>query len=495
MKRVLFGVLVAALGGEVLAGVRHTTPAASQNGMVMFGSVGDNQVSALWKTNGGDGRVKVKNVEVFEAFPGGSAFVGDTFYFSGRDSSGSGLWKSDGTEAGTVLVKPLSSISRMVAFGGNLLFVTSTPESGTELWRSNGTAEGTVLVKDIRAGVESSSPSLDTSHAMAGSLYFFADDGVHGTELWKTDGTAAGTQLVKDINAGAGSSSSGSDQMNSLNNKLYFSAGDSVSGEELWVSDGTAEGTKLFKEFSPLSTYGNSSLIGNKIVFANALYFEVCPSDFFEGCDLWKTDGTEMGTVKVKDFEYSGGGTSYPGRLQKAGEKLVFSGHDSNLGTSLIISDGTASGTVAVHSIMKGWRTSGLVHMRVAGSSVFFQGYSDTAGYELWRLNANTGLTALVMDINPGTGSTDIENPIAYGNKLIFSADNGTTGRDIYVTDGSSTKVMAESTATTPPPPPPVTPPPAGGGESSGGGGGSTSPWTILIAASLLLGLQRKRRN
>ena len=74
--------------------------------------------------------------------------------------------------------------------------------AGNELWKSDGTAAGTVLVKDIVTTSyyygSSSYPSGLT--AVGGTLFFTAVTRDTGTELWKSDGTAAGTVLVKDIN-------------------------------------------------------------------------------------------------------------------------------------------------------------------------------------------------------------------------------------------------------------------------------------------------------
>ena len=79
--------------------------------------------------------------------------------------------------------------------------------------KSDGTEAGTVLVKDIRPGPSGS--EIQELTAMNGRLFFAADDGMAGLELWTSDGTAAGTTLFKDINPGV--SSSGPQSMAEVN--------------------------------------------------------------------------------------------------------------------------------------------------------------------------------------------------------------------------------------------------------------------------------------
>ena len=58
---------------------------------------------------------------------------------------------------------------------------------------------------------------------------------------------------------------------------------------------------------------------------------------------------------------------------------------------------------------------------------------------ELWVTDGTPGGTSLVMDINPGTGSSDPKNITALGNgKALFSANDGTHGYELWVTDGTA---------------------------------------------------------
>jgi uncharacterized repeat protein (TIGR01451 family) len=226
--------------------------------------------------------------------------VGGTLFFRANEPAGGyELWKSDGTEAGTVLVKDIvpgtggSAPNNLTNVGGTLFFVAWDSTAGSELWKSDGTEAGTVLVKDINPGTVGSGASNLTN--VGGTLFFTAWDSTTGYELWKSTGTAAGTVLVKDVNPGT--SSSGQTSFTDANGTLYFRAYDGSSGYELWKSDGTAAGTALVQDLAPgaYSSYPTSLTYGRMTDGTGSLFFSAADSGTdgdigLYGYELWKVD-------------------------------------------------------------------------------------------------------------------------------------------------------------------------------------------------------------
>jgi ELWxxDGT repeat protein len=167
---------------------------------------------------------------------GDAVDLGGTLYFSAWDGTSPGLWRSDGTAAGTKLVADVDA-GDLAVVGGTILFDGGRrAETGYELWRSDGTTAGTRLVRDIYPGYDStglpneSSPEELTD--VGGTLFFRAVDGSHGSELWRSDGTGAGTRLVDDIREG--SMSSHPSALRNFHGTLLFTADDGIHGRELW---------------------------------------------------------------------------------------------------------------------------------------------------------------------------------------------------------------------------------------------------------------------
>lgn len=95
--------------------------------------------------------------------------------------------KSDGTANGTQVIdvrNGSNSIapSYIVVVGNMLYFKGYQSSNGYELWMSDGTLAGTMMVKDINPGSSSSTPSYLTG--TDNMLYCNANDGTNGVELW-----------------------------------------------------------------------------------------------------------------------------------------------------------------------------------------------------------------------------------------------------------------------------------------------------------------------
>jgi ELWxxDGT repeat protein len=142
------------------------------------------------------------------------------------------------------------SFSRL---GTVILLSAETEASGREPWISNGTRAGTLMLKDIHAGTGASYPGSFVVTRDGKRAFFVADDGQAGMELWVTDGTTAGTKLVKDLNTGA--ASSWPVQLVAFGaSSALFVALPGTNGPVIYVSDGSATGTQLVKNVQPGST-------------------------------------------------------------------------------------------------------------------------------------------------------------------------------------------------------------------------------------------------
>jgi ELWxxDGT repeat protein len=302
------------------------------------------------------------------------------FLTAASETTGSELWVSDGTESGTVMVKDIypgngsSSPSSLLNVNGVLYFSANNKTNGRELWKSDGTAGGTQLVDDIRPGAASSNPSKLVN--LNGTIFFKANDGVSGYELWSSTGTTGGTALVKDINAGIADGAP--NHLTISNGVVMFAATAAGVGNQLWKSDGTLTGTTLVKAIRP---GGSSSKIDKMIDVNGTVFFEA--EDGVHGLELWKSDGTETGTALVKDFTPGSGsmvsyGSQHLNHFTKVGNKLYLLAVSTEEAPRLWVTDGTPAGTVKLTGGLDfyfGFLTPTI--MDINNEAYFFANYSS----------------------------------------------------------------------------------------------------------------------
>ena len=416
----------------------------------------------------------------------------DKLYFSARndDESGGELFVSDGTTLGTRLLADLrpgsrsdygyyysygSNPSDFIEFNDKLYFAANDGESGRELFISDGTAAGTQLLVDLNPGSSNYGYySNDGSRPRSfiefnDKLYFSArNDDENGQELFVSDGTAEGTQLLVDLNPGVYDSYYGPSSPQSsypsnfieFNNKLYFAAGNGESGSELFVSDGTAEGTQLLVDLNPGvydgyygPSFPQSSNPSNFVEFNGKLYFTADNGE--NGQELFVSDGTAEGTQLLVDLNAgsSNYGNNYganPSNFVEFNGKLYFVADNGESGTELFVSDGTAEGTQLLVDLNPGSRDGFYINIgnvSYPGSNIsnlvefngklYFAGDNGESGRELFVSDGTAEGTRLVADIDPDSvnGFANGSNPselTVVGDELFFAARNNEVGRELF---------------------------------------------------------------
>ena len=358
--------------------------------VVFFGA--DNGVAGkeLWKTDGtqaGTALVKDINPGAAASSPNWLHAAAGVVFFSADDGvHGKELWKTDGTDAGTVLVKDINpgatgSTPQNLQHIGNswekLLFTADDGVHGRELWVSDGTPAGTVLVKDILPGAGDGYPS-DPYYPLSGMYaYFRADDGVNGKQLWESDGTNAGTKMYLVNPAGDAFPTS----MHLLGSKLIFAATDAAHGQELWsVTPGDYDGATLLKDINPGPANGNPyafALADPLLVFVG--------NDGVHGAEPWRTDGTTAGTQMIKDVNPGApdGSISW-GDMASTFFTAVFFATDGIHGAEPWVTDGWDTGTAMLYDVCPGATGSDPVGARFANNRVWFRANDGVHGAEPW---------------------------------------------------------------------------------------------------------------
>ncbi|RKG88409.1 ELWxxDGT repeat protein [Corallococcus terminator] len=462
---------------------------------LFFLAYDDDAGEELWTSDGTPGAAS----RVADLWPGaGDSQISnfqpwkDHLYFQATPQAGVlGLYKTDGTPAGTTALKTWEGYTGddapssldLVSLGDSLLFHVEPLSGGTQVWRTDGTVAGTRLLEPLKAGAtRSSMASLSNVGELAGHLYFLASEDGQLLSLWKSDGTSAETSRVTTFANTRADLFAEAFATWRVGTRLFFGLEDTTHGAELWRTDGTAAGTARVKDLVPGedgSDPRNFIEVGGGLLFTAGSY---------ESMQLWKSDGTEAGTVPVplSDPEAV---LNEAHAFTKLGDRVLFAAKNADREDVLWVTDGTTGGTRVLKTFVKGvgvsstwvndiavangvailaltefhqdeaagdparlWKTDGtpegtvqLVPQTFGGldalawvnGRLYFASSNPANGWEPWVSDGTAAGTRMLVDLHPGTGSSNPRHFLKLGTTVFFTANDGTHGMEPWVTNGT----------------------------------------------------------
>lgn len=242
-------------------------------GAMLFTGVSDN-VRGLWRIGAAGSQPSlVASYGATVNFPLLALEAMDPLAFYTLCDANCHLFRSDGTSAGTFELSGPTSVSLQpwsrIGSGGRLYF-QAIDANGAELWSTDGSIAGTRMVKDLNPGAGSSRPRDFIN--FNGLVYFHVDvvrNGFQVGDLWRTDGTEAGTEL-----ANATPMFDRTTQLSGFpfrpraafgiaGDRLFLSGIDDSTGAELWQVENEAPLTAADSGTTPAATAVTVNVLGN----------------------------------------------------------------------------------------------------------------------------------------------------------------------------------------------------------------------------------------
>ncbi|NML70741.1 T9SS type A sorting domain-containing protein [Chryseobacterium sp. RP-3-3] len=381
------------------------------NGKIYFVAQQSFSGYQIWSTDGtAAGTVKEKDL-ISDYSIGNLVVAGNKIFYYIQNE----LWSFDTVSKDLLKVKTFvySGDVKMYSFNNELILGADDGVHGKEIWKSDGTLAGTVLLKDIIPNQYGSVSGDFNILPLHNKFYFIASLGT-GYGLYESDGTEAGTVSVKPLRA---------PRLNGISADNYFvfeGFDPDAGGMEPWISDGTAAGTKMLKNLMP----GNTSSMANSkfIKLNNKIYFDsnangVSPA---YGDYVWETDGTEAGTVLFNTPPE----TELYGKSSD-GTHLILT--KPNYGNRYWITNGNPSQTFEITDIGMPYNNSFID----LNSKIYLTGYNPKNGTELFSVNPVSQTSSLATDISRFESSAPHSFEVL-NNELIFIAADRQYNNQLY---------------------------------------------------------------
>lgn len=350
------------------------------------------------------------------------------------------VWRTDGTDAGTaqalqiivdgVLVRP----SMLAASAHAIYFLAEydQPTPPWQLWQSDGTGDGSSLVdaevaallavgSDTACYTNTQSTLLCQNTAgqkvildggfgldfggyqspgalmafFKGKFYFGGHDDVAGLELMSFDTQSKQIALVKDLNrtrleSGQLNSDSSPGKLTAVGDHVYFAAQNVLGVRQLWRTDGTSAGTVRVgnMEFDSISAM---TAVSETLYVAGRIRGQI------DGMTLWRTDESGLNISELVTLDF--GDITY---MAAAGGQLYFAVNNGDF-QGLWLSDGTPTGTALLKSFA--FLAIAPKELTTLNDKLYFIAEEESERQELWTSDGTAQGTKNVRTCPSGSAN------------------------------------------------------------------------------------------
>ena len=333
---------------------------------------------------------------------------------------------------------------RFAELDDRFLFVGDNGLTGSELWSSDGTEAGTSLVREIYPGSQGANPGM--LKVLGDEVFFFANDPDHGIELWKSDGTEGGTQIVADkfsqprLFESTVQGTSSNKTLVEANGRLFFPHLDPEFEQVLYVSDGTSDGTRIFMTFFDEDGFRiiDNDGVENLTEADDIFYFSARLRGDYH---VYRSDGTVDGTFPIAaPFEFE------PKDFKTKNNRVSFA-----VNGSVWASNGQLRDAYQVHAAERGGRvgffTSRVLHHPFQDGVMVFEVLQTPSG-RVGRIGIHGGLPSDLTEYFAGGDSATFNERlfVEIEQELFFYQEGPSEARGLWKTDGTSEGTVLMST-------------------------------------------------
>ena len=234
--------------------------------------------------------------------------------------------------------------------------------------------------------------------------------------------------LIQDVNTTSSEQSSSPGEFRPFKNGFLFSASTLENGRELWWSDGTPNGAQLLKDIFPGGNSGlGESTLEHAVAIGDTLFFFANGGEW--GKQLWRTDGTEVGTYRVSAFQDIANRFTVP--LATFNNEIYFAflkpGTDYK---QIWKGNGQEGNFQLVKDSIVSW--SEITSLNQVGSLLYFSTNASSGDRWLWRTDGTPQGTYSILHKPFGGYSHFIE----YQNQTFLVVKSNNL-RHLYETDGT----------------------------------------------------------